>query len=268
MEEVVATTTKPRRYDADVKANAVARARLGQETISEIAADIGISPSTLRNWVKQAPEAAAPATLKEGPPIERLVDPNGCRVCGRTPTAEVTFRSVAGMVFMFTRQTHKGRFCRDCGRAVGRGVMDRTLVRGWWGFLSFFFNWFALFTNLVAFRHLTELGAPHGDADAAPMPAGKPMWKRFGIYVTAVMLMVFAALALASDETKSEDFAGKCVSFSADRTHVRTVASCRDGHDGKVVSVVPRGADCPAFAEGSVSLKAETDKDMCIDLDQ
>jgi hypothetical protein len=32
--------------------------------------------------------------------------------------------------------------------------------------------------------------------------------------------------------------------------------------------VVPRGADCPAFAEGSVSLKAETDKDMCIDLDQ
>lgn len=265
-------TTGPRRYSDEFKTDAVVRARLGQETINEIAADLGVSPSTLRSWVSKAPAAAAPSTVKEGPavaprPAAEVLDPNGCRACGRTPAVDVTFRSVQGMVIMFKHWKHTGRFCRDCGRELGRDVMDRTLLRGWWGFISFFFNWFAVVTNLVGFRKLAALGAPEGEPRQA-VKVGKPMYKRAGVYVMAVVVLVVGGVALADTSTKSEDFAGKCVKFSADRAKVSTVKSCNDTHDGKVIAVVDRGAQCPEFAEGAVSLKSDSNKDMCIDLDQ
>jgi len=40
--------------------------------------------------------------------------------------------------------------CRACGRRLVRDFTLRTLVQGWWGAFSFFFNVFVLVANAVA----------------------------------------------------------------------------------------------------------------------
>ena len=50
--------------------------------------------------------------------------------------------------------------CRPCGRKLIRSYTGRTLWQGWWGLISFFFNWFVLGANAWAWNRLGAIGAP------------------------------------------------------------------------------------------------------------
>ncbi len=172
------------------------------------------------------------------------------------------------MVIMFQSRWVKGRFCRDCGTAMGRQVLNRTLLAGWWGLISFFFNWYAIAVDVTMLRKVRSQRAPEGEAATPPLPAGNPLWKRGGIYVTAALLVAIVAFAGQSTDDGADAFAGKCVTFDAALTKVRTVSNCSDSHDGKVVGVVADRNDCPIESDGSLRLKADDDKVICVDVDQ
>jgi hypothetical protein len=50
--------------------------------------------------------------------------------------------------------------CRPCGRGLIRSYTGRTLLQGWWGAISFFFNWFVLASNAFAWRKLGRIDSP------------------------------------------------------------------------------------------------------------
>lgn len=58
--------------------------------------------------------------------------------------------------------------CRPCGRGLIRSFTGKTLWQGWWGPISFFFNWFVLATNLHAWRRLGAIESPSLSGDLMP----------------------------------------------------------------------------------------------------
>jgi hypothetical protein len=50
--------------------------------------------------------------------------------------------------------------CRPCGRRLIRSYTGRTLWQGWWGAISFFFNWFVLMANAWAWKRLGSIESP------------------------------------------------------------------------------------------------------------
>jgi hypothetical protein len=54
----------------------------------------------------------------------------------------------------------RAHLCRDCGSSMLKRWTGRTLVQGWWGYISFFVNWFVLVMNLVAAIKLSRLPHP------------------------------------------------------------------------------------------------------------
>ena len=102
--------------------------------------------------------------------------PNTCQICGGTPVAQVTLRSVVAFVIMGVTSTQSGVFCRDCGLALFRKRMSQTLLTGWWGFLHFFVNLGVIVGNLSARAHLARLAAPTRDPGAQFLRPGRPVF--------------------------------------------------------------------------------------------
>ncbi|HEX4929252.1 MAG TPA: hypothetical protein VFV62_00985 [Gaiellaceae bacterium] len=50
--------------------------------------------------------------------------------------------------------------CRPCGHGLIRSYTGKTLWQGWWGAISFFFNWFVLATNAFAWKRLSAIQSP------------------------------------------------------------------------------------------------------------
>ena len=83
-----------------------------------------------------------------------------CRACGRGPAAELVIRRHVGMLVLQRFFKVKARLCRDCGRKLVKDYTARTLVQGWWGYISFFVNWFCLAANGVAYVRASRLPEP------------------------------------------------------------------------------------------------------------
>ena len=177
--------------------------------------------------------------------------PNACQICGGTPVAQVTLRSVVAFVIMGVTSTQSGVFCRDCGLALFRKRMSQTLLTGWWGFLHFFVNLGVIVGNLSARAHLARLAAPTRDPGAQFLSPGRPVFFRAGFAVTAVALVVVGAF-LISEAMKPppapfppEDlgFIGDCTQLAADSW---STVDCAGPHDGKIVSLGRVPNDCPS----------------------
>ena len=56
------------------------------------------------------------------------------------------------------------------GRENSKEFLRKTLVEGWWGLISFFVNFYAVYTDLVALSRANKLGPPVG-APARPQPS-------------------------------------------------------------------------------------------------
>jgi len=83
-----------------------------------------------------------------------------CDSCGRTPARSITVRRHVGLLVMQRFVSTKVTACRPCGHGLIRSYTGRTLWQGWWGAISFFFNWFVLATNAFAWKRLGAIENP------------------------------------------------------------------------------------------------------------
>ena len=95
-----------------------------------------------------------------------------CQQCGSFPARRVKFGRVTGMILLF--RLHKVEFnaCRSCGLSVGRAQQSRTLMTGWWGFISFFCNIWYVLRNAASLVRVSKLDPPTGGV-SPPLDPGR-----------------------------------------------------------------------------------------------
>jgi hypothetical protein len=81
-------------------------------------------------------------------------------MCGAAPATTISIRRHVGLLILQRFVKVRQPLCRDCGLAAVRAFTLRTLWQGWWGYISFFVNWFVLVTNLIAWRRFSKLPTP------------------------------------------------------------------------------------------------------------
>lgn len=143
-------------------------------------------------------------------PVSGNLAAETCESCGRRPARRVTIRRHVGLFYLQRFVTVKAVACRACGRGLVRDFTLRTLAQGWWGLISFFFNWFVLGANAVAWLRLGRLNEPSvwetdGSA-AAPAPvawdgtldeeAAQPRKRSWLVKAGVVPGVLFAGLVL------------------------------------------------------------------------
>lgn len=94
-----------------------------------------------------------------------------CDACGRTPARPILVRRHVGLLVLQRFITVRVVACRPCGRGLIRKFTGKTLWQGWWGAISFFFNWFVLATNVRAWRRLGAIESPSLSGDLVMEPA-------------------------------------------------------------------------------------------------
>jgi hypothetical protein len=64
------------------------------------------------------------------------------------------------MIFVQRFAKVRQPMCRRCGLSLLKSFTLKTLWQGWWGYISFFVNWFVLAANLVSYFQLRGLAQP------------------------------------------------------------------------------------------------------------
>ena len=170
-----------------------------------------------------------------------------CAVCGASPAAPVVFTSQQGMLILRHMKRREGTFCRSCGLAIGRHMQNDTLMAGWWGIISFFWNFVVITRNAVRLRAHALLPVP--PPFAGQLSPGAPVWRRSGVAVAAAALVVAAVLiGLEVNNNANHNAAlhaqpGQCVTLSSTdfasataNPRITGVVDCAAHHDGKVVT--------------------------------
>lgn len=282
----MATETERRAYTPEFKAEALQLLRDG-DPLEDVAASLDVSVPVLRTWVlldevaqpratrTPSPLAQAPAAVAAKPfaPSQTAAAPIAgpmqyCMVCGRGPARTATLRSVKGIFVGFRRRRINGTFCRDCGIAMTRRTLDRTLLTGWWGLFASFFNLYAAGLDAGALRQFRRLPAPIGQPMSAPVPAGRSLFRRAGVYVGAAVmaLSLYVGFAVIGAPVDAAAFDGKCIAFGA--TKIVATPTCASAHDARVVAVVSNKFQCPDTADVTTRPRASSSNVLCIDLDQ
>src|SRR5213593_2006308 len=99
---------------------------------------------------------------REDPPMPT------CQICGRQPAVEITIRRHVGMIVLQRFVRFRGYLCRDHGVRASKDFLRQTLVQGWWGIVSFFVNFYAVYTDLVALSKARKLPAPVSASSGPP----------------------------------------------------------------------------------------------------
>jgi len=169
----------------------------------------------------------------------------------------------------------EGPFCRDCGISVFRTMTSRTLVQGWWGFLSFFITPIVILINLIRVPRVRGLAQPmpHPDGlSVRPMHVGKPLYLRPTIAGLAVPLAFVGLVAIGIATGGPENYVGQCIVAANGTIENVDFVSCDRPHDGEVISVADDKESCPAEATGWVEFVSrdgrrsttDDDKVLCI----
>lgn len=119
----------------------------------------------------------------------------GCQQCGAAPAIAVKLRGHHGMLFMQRFLTYRGTWCRDCGANRFRFVQKDLMLKGWWGYISFFVTWVNIVQNLLVFGQFKRLGAPE-NRRAQPLAPGNSVFASPGFVVTVGLIGVLGYLAL------------------------------------------------------------------------
>ena len=202
---------------------------------------------------------STPRTVREPQPDE-------CVLCGSTPATAATLRSQTGLVFATRRTAATGPFCRCCGLALFRRLTNRSLVRGWWGILSVFTNWWTLARNAATAELLRALDEPRrrsGDIAtplSRPLDPGRGLLRRSGIYLVVALVSLGLAVVYLSTRTPSTDqgprggtelsqYEDRCLDLTADRERIVRAVDCNGAQDARVVAIVGAGHPCPRPAD-------------------
>lgn len=122
-----------------------------------------------------------------------------CRFCGGFPAVQTTVRGHQGMIVIMRFLRQPGPFCRTCGTAMVRHMSARTLVQGWWGYLSSVMTPITLLRNLAAHNKIKRL-PPAAPGPLGPqLDPGAPLTRRPAILmllVPVVPLALFLALVV------------------------------------------------------------------------
>ena len=124
-----------------------------------------------------------------------------CRMCGSVPAAKATFRGHQGMILIMRFLSLKGPFCRDCGLATYRSMTARTLVQGWWGYISFIVTPLTVLYNFIPRQKVAGLAPPrpaaHGNS-RRPMDPGSALLARpMALIGLAIPVALFVVIVLA-----------------------------------------------------------------------
>jgi hypothetical protein len=97
-----------------------------------------------------------------------MQDDHHCEICGRQPAMRFTIRRHVGMLLWQKFYKIDAPLCREHALAIGRAFLARTLVQGWWGVTSFFFNIAAVLTDTVVLIRAGSMKNETSDEDLAP----------------------------------------------------------------------------------------------------
>lgn len=93
--------------------------------------------------------------------VSSLHDPHTCESCGRAPARRLIIRRHVGMLYLQRFVRIEPTLCRECGTRTIIRYTGRTLVQGWWGFISLLIaNPFTIIMNLVALVQARRLPRP------------------------------------------------------------------------------------------------------------
>ena len=226
---------------------------------------------------------------RTGDGVQRRARPPGrgeCDLCGHYPAVYAPVEQHIGMLVARSVRELNAELCRQCGLEIVRSMTARTLVTGWWGVISFFANFGALFENFSAWSKLRSLEQPRRRVDvdivsplSSPLPEGPPLWQRGGFVAFAIaMLLVSTSVVVdsmgsqsastapvsagatttappasalpaerAEEPLRASDLEGMCLRYTYD-DRIRDVVSCTESHDARILRVVTSPAACPASA--------------------
>jgi hypothetical protein len=69
-------------------------------------------------------------------------------------------RRHVGMLIMQKFIKFRGSLCRDHAQLLIKDYLNKTLVQGWWGLISFFVNFFVIASDLAALSKANKMPAP------------------------------------------------------------------------------------------------------------
>jgi hypothetical protein len=98
-----------------------------------------------------------------------------CRSCGRFPAQVFPIRRHVGMILMQRFVKLRVPLCREHALFYTKQFLLKTLWQGWWGYISFFVNWFVVVADLVILVKAGKMAAPM----AAP-PVAAPTESPYG----------------------------------------------------------------------------------------
>jgi len=209
--------------------------------------------------------------------------PGECALCGSAPAEIFTFVHQVGMIISSQRATTEASLCRLCAQAVGRSQQNRTLITGWWGLLAFFTNFAVVLGNAGQLRRARRLGPPRPVANVVgrtpgPMHPGRPVHRRAGLYVAAVIVgfVAFVGIGVAQNQptTKSSpkdvsrilaNLAFWDTGYCVRGTVAVVPVVCDKPHDGRIIDAVVTPQACPPTTEIYVQNRS---KYYCIDTDR
>lgn len=81
-----------------------------------------------------------------------------CKVCGSTDSTDFyRFRQQAGLIVIWAQSSTDGVFCPNCALTIGRKTQLSTLIMGWWGIRSFFWNFAVVGANVKSLNRAKTL---------------------------------------------------------------------------------------------------------------
>jgi hypothetical protein len=83
-----------------------------------------------------------------------------CQVCGRGPAELFTIKRHVGMIIFQKFHKLRAPLCREHALSISKEWLGKTLVQGWWGIISFFVNFFSVFTDLRAISQAKKMQPP------------------------------------------------------------------------------------------------------------
>jgi hypothetical protein len=195
--------------------------------------------------------------------------PFDCEICGGTPSKKVSFVQFIGMFVAFQQSRYSHEVCQSCGLALGRKVQNRTLLTGWWGFVSFFANLYAILHNGIRLLQLGRLAAPTEGNPSARLDPGRSAFLRVGAIVPLAIVLVATGAILISmlrGQQVNGLVEGDCVSISTLGPSEKPVP-CDGPHDGRIIAVTDTLEECPSRTDEAFAEESGKSAVLCVDTD-